>query len=403
MSALTSPEGAKVFADYGLDENPQRLVFILANMCAETGGLSLIWESMNYRADRIVTIFGRAANINEAEARRLAGNEEALAERVYGLGNMRKARDLGNTEPGDGFRYRGGGFLQTTGRDNYRRMGRLIGEDLEGNSKLIENPLISLKAACAEWQKGKLNDYADDGSFRACCNGINYGKPTRDGDPIGYDDRLEYLQKGLQAFGLPKPRRRSGALESVEVSADHGVLELGDRNHSVESLQRQLIVLGYDAGEPTGVFNTRTRDALLIFQVHNGLPLSGVTDWATRQALTSSDAIANDHAQSDAMTAPPARPAEPDEPVLRARPAVAQPTAPAQPVPRPAGVVAWTILVLSLLGLTGTIVALAALVDRMPGGAPLRSMAADVSPSLMIVGWLFACAAAIAHLRSRRS
>ena len=55
----------------------------------------------------------------------LLGNPEALAERVYGLGNPGKAKELGNTIAGDGYRYRGGGVLQTTGGANYRRMATL--------------------------------------------------------------------------------------------------------------------------------------------------------------------------------------------------------------------------------------------------------------------------------------
>lgn len=76
----------------------------------------------------MVEIFGvgrHFAAVTASEAARLAGHPEAIAERVYGLGNPRKARELGNTEPGDGFRYRGDGVLQTTGRGNHRRMGQL--------------------------------------------------------------------------------------------------------------------------------------------------------------------------------------------------------------------------------------------------------------------------------------
>jgi putative chitinase len=289
MDALTSPEGARIFTQYGIDKSPQRLVFILANMCAETGGLTLIWESMNYSADRLVDIFGNAANIDDDEARRLAGKPEAIGERVYGLGNPRKAKQLGNTKPGDGFRYRGGGFLQTTGRDNYRRMGAKIGEDLENRPELIENPLISLKAACAEWDGTKLNSYADDGSFRACCNGINYGNPKRDGRPIGFNDRLEYLQKGLTAFHLPPVKRKAGALETL--SGDPDLLECGNTGPEVAALQRRLIALGYPAGPPNGLFTTGVRDALLSFQANNGCALTGSSTRQTREALEGYDAV----------------------------------------------------------------------------------------------------------------
>ncbi len=292
VAVMTSPDGARVLDEYGLLENPQRLVFILANMLAETGGLSLVWENMGYSAPQLLKIFGRAANISPAEAERLAFKPEAIAERVYGLGNPRKARELGNKDPGDGWRFRGGGFLQTTGRFNYRTLGERIGEDLESRPELIEDPLVSLKAACAEWKRGGLNDYADQGSFRACCNGINYGNPKRKGDPIGFDHRLRYLKSALDALGLPPPKRAAGALEAARAGED--ALELGDIGPDVEKLQRGLNALGYDAGEPDGSFTTRTRDAVLRFQARNGLTTSGDADWETLTALSSEDAIAED-------------------------------------------------------------------------------------------------------------
>src|SRR5262249_9734445 len=149
------------------------------NMMQETGGFALIWESMKYSAERLIDIFGRAAAITPEEAQHLAFHEEAIAERVYGLGNPPKARKLGNIKPGDGWRYRGGGFLQTTGRENYRTLGQQIGIDLEGHPELLEDPLVSLRAACAQWHRLGLNEYADRGDFRGCCNGINFGDPKR--------------------------------------------------------------------------------------------------------------------------------------------------------------------------------------------------------------------------------
>jgi len=81
---------------------------------------------MNYSAERLMQIFGvgrHSAAVTPAEAERLAHDERAIAERVYGLGNPRKALELGNKEQGDGFRYRGCGLMQTTGRFNFRLMG----------------------------------------------------------------------------------------------------------------------------------------------------------------------------------------------------------------------------------------------------------------------------------------
>src|SRR5262245_44032677 len=69
---------------------PDRFAHFLAQVLHESGGLRFEWENMNYRADRLLEIFGvgkHSAKIMPEEANRLAGNPEAIAERVYGLGN----------------------------------------------------------------------------------------------------------------------------------------------------------------------------------------------------------------------------------------------------------------------------------------------------------------------------
>jgi WD40 repeat protein/predicted chitinase/peptidoglycan hydrolase-like protein with peptidoglycan-binding domain len=284
VEALASPAGKEILAKYELDRNPARLAMILANMLHETGGFSLIRESMRYSADRLLAIFGRAAGVSLEEAERLALQEEEIAERVYGLGNPRKARQLGNTEKGDGWRYRGGGFLQTTGRENYRTLGRRIGVDLEREPERIEDALVSLAAACVEWHRMGLNELADRGDFRGCCNGINYGDPRRSGDPIGFDDRLRYYRKCAAALGLAQPAR------SLAPNGPDDSIEVGDFGVEVESVQRRLIELGYWSGEIDGLFTTSLRAGVLVFQSDHGLPTTGHVDGRTRQLLLSEDA-----------------------------------------------------------------------------------------------------------------
>lgn len=92
---------------------------------------------------------------------KVLGHPEAIAERVYGLGNPRKAMELGNIQPGDGFFYRGNGILQTTGRGNHRCMGAACGVDLETAPDLAITPEHALKPAPHEWTDSNLNVFAD--------------------------------------------------------------------------------------------------------------------------------------------------------------------------------------------------------------------------------------------------
>jgi putative chitinase len=157
---------------------PRRLAHFLAQVFHETGGLSIERESGNYSAARLIEIFGaghHSAAVTAEEAQRLAHNGPAIFERVYGLGNAKKAAELGNTLPGDGFKYRGGGLLQTTGRGNYRRMGQKCGVDFEGSPELVVSAAHALGPALAEWREGNLNSAADRDDLRAITRKINGG------------------------------------------------------------------------------------------------------------------------------------------------------------------------------------------------------------------------------------
>lgn len=169
--------GAPLFQKHGIT-TPLRMAHFLAQAMHETGNFKILRESMDYRAPRIMEIFGvghHSAKITAAEAPSLAHNERALSERVYGLGNPSKAHELGNTKPGDGFAYRGNGVLQTTGRGSHRRMGQACGVDFEGDPALVCDPEHALKPALQEWTEGNLNVAADADDIRKITKRINGG------------------------------------------------------------------------------------------------------------------------------------------------------------------------------------------------------------------------------------
>jgi len=83
--------------------------------------------------------------------------------------------DLGNTEPGDGKRYKGRGPIQLTGRANYRRFGSLLGLDLENYPKSAATPEIGFRVAVMYWTDRNLNALADLGDFEGITRAINGG------------------------------------------------------------------------------------------------------------------------------------------------------------------------------------------------------------------------------------
>jgi putative chitinase len=84
-------------------------------------------------------------------------------------------KDLGNTQLGDGIRFKGRGLLQITGRANYAKCGTALGVDLIEHPELLEVPALACRSACWFWKTHGLNELADAGDQRAVTKRINGG------------------------------------------------------------------------------------------------------------------------------------------------------------------------------------------------------------------------------------
>lgn len=104
-------------------------------------------------------------------------------------------KDLGNTRPGDGKRYKGRGPIQITGRANYRQAGQALGLDLEGNPKMAADPPVGFRTAGWYWSSRDLNELADRGDFRGITKRINGGYN-------GMADREHYHEVARRALGI---------------------------------------------------------------------------------------------------------------------------------------------------------------------------------------------------------
>jgi predicted chitinase len=104
-----------------------------------------------------------------------------------------KAEKLGNTQPGDGFRYRGRGPIQITGRGNYKKYGELLGVDLVGNPDLAATPQFAFSTAGIYWKMNGLNELADNRNFREITRRINGGFN-------GLEDRQRYYEIAKEAL-----------------------------------------------------------------------------------------------------------------------------------------------------------------------------------------------------------
>jgi putative chitinase len=159
--------------------HPLRLAHFLAQIYHESGGLQFLREDMSYSGKRILEVFGagkHSAAVRQHEVEKLEHNSRALAERVYGLGNPKKAEELGNTKAGDGYRYRGNGLMQLTGRANHRIIGQSCGVDFEGSPNLVTSAEHALKPAVYYWTLNRINALADRDDTEGVTRRINRGR-----------------------------------------------------------------------------------------------------------------------------------------------------------------------------------------------------------------------------------
>jgi len=111
----------------------------------------------NTSNDRIREVFGsRVAGLSDEQLNQIKKDDSKFFETVYGY-QTAKGQELGNKEPGDGFKYRGRGLIQLTGKDNYKRIGKEIGVDLVSNPDLVNDPKLAPKIV-AVFVKNKLGN-----------------------------------------------------------------------------------------------------------------------------------------------------------------------------------------------------------------------------------------------------
>jgi putative chitinase len=146
----------------------RRLCHFMAQIYVETGGIRRLEENLKYtKPERLDLIFSAVRGTADAQALIDAG-PEAIANRVY-------ANKLGNRDEasGDGWLYRGSGYIQLTGRSNFRAIGAAIGVDLEGDPDAARAPATAAKVAFAFWDTRGCSSAADDGDVEAVTRLVN--------------------------------------------------------------------------------------------------------------------------------------------------------------------------------------------------------------------------------------
>lgn len=157
---------------------PLRLAHLLAQSSVETAGFTRLVENLNYKAITLINLFGRH-RISVADANKYGrtvdqpADQQAIANILYG-GQFGRGH-LGNTEPGDGWRYRGRGTKQTTGRANYADVQAVTGLNVIDDPDQLADPDRGLRAGCVFWQAKGCNAIADRDDIEALTKRVNGG------------------------------------------------------------------------------------------------------------------------------------------------------------------------------------------------------------------------------------
>ena len=165
--------------------SPLRLAHFLAQCGHESGGFKLVQENLNYGAKGLMGIFKKYFP-DEATALAYERKPEKIANVVYAsrMGN-------GDKTSGDGYKFRGRGFIQLTGKDNYVAFGKSISEDLSATPDLVATKYALLSAAWF-FNKNGLHKLADGGATDAVVTSIT---KRVNGGTIGLPDRIKHFKE----------------------------------------------------------------------------------------------------------------------------------------------------------------------------------------------------------------
>lgn len=205
--------GIETLREAGILDNERRLSHFMGQVGAETGGFTVVRESLFYTTpQRLREVWpARFRNKADVELRPLLKNPIKLGDEVYG-GRM------GNSHPGDGYTFRGGGFLQTTGRAAVVQYCKAC--NVPFRPDVLDDIWLSLKFACHEWVKAGCNEFADQNDLMRVSRAINVGSAESNVVPVGMKGREEWFAKAWGIWGSKgKPDAPKEPISAAKIGA----------------------------------------------------------------------------------------------------------------------------------------------------------------------------------------
>ena len=229
-----------------------RVAGFIAQCGHESRNFNVLTENLNYSAKALNTLFPKYFKRAGRDANEYHRQPEKIANVIYA-----NRMDNGDTDSGDGWRFRGGGILQLTGRYNYTEFGEDVEMSAEEAVDYVRTKKGALDSACWFWDENNINKHCDAMDILKMTKRIN-------GGTIGLEDRKKHYMHALDVLG--------GDYEEPEHEYDlNQVLRKGSRGPLVAEVQEKLNIEPAD-----GIFGPGTERLIKEWQAANGLTADGI-------------------------------------------------------------------------------------------------------------------------------
>lgn len=246
---------AKVLPQYDID-TPERVAMFLAQCSHESMNFNTLEENLKYSKSALNRVFRKYFG-SKRDASEYAYKPEKIANVVYSnrMGN-------GDEASGDGWRYRGRGVIQLTGKSNYSKFAKSIGATLDQAIDYLSTKMGALEGACWFWEENNINRYADTNDVRGSTKRINGGYN-------GLKDRENYYNHISSVFGV----------DTSSKAKIKRLYKYGDRGPIVKKIQ-QIVGQKQD-----GIFGMDTMRGVERYQRRNGLKADGIVGEKTLNVM----------------------------------------------------------------------------------------------------------------------
>lgn len=250
----------EIFPKYDITTVP-RVAGFIAQCGHESAGFRVLSENLNYSAKALNAIFGKYFARRGIDANEYHRQPEKIANHIYA-----NRMDNGDTDTGDGWRFRGGGYLQLTGRYNYTQFAKSVDMTPEEATDYVRTPMGAIESACWFWKENNINRYCDRMDILGMTKRIN-------GGTIGLADRMKHWAEAIEVLGGEAPELPDDNPQG------YTVIKRGSTGEQVKKVQAQLGIT------EDGDFGPGTEAAVKAWQAENDLTADGIVGPKTMKAM----------------------------------------------------------------------------------------------------------------------